>query len=328
MTSSPCASLSVVILTFNEERNLPASLESVSGWAADVFIVDSGSTDRTVAIAEQCGAHVVSHPFTNHARQWQWALEMLPFTTEWILALDADQSLTPELREEIGRKLPAWIGPDAPAGAYLNRRQIFRGRWIRHGGYYPKYLLKLFRRGSVSIDDGDLVDHHFAVAGPTVMLDGDLIEDNRNESDISVWIAKHNRYAVLQAREEEGRWSRADALAGRPSGSPDERTRRRKRVWSRLPLYIRPFAYFFYRYVVRLGFLDGKEGFVFHFLQAWWYRLLVDINRDELRRSAPENASLVEDASADRLRQGYGESRRSSPDCGRAEAEASSPVPR
>lgn len=286
------APLSVVVLTFNEERNLATCLESVAGLASQTFVVDSGSTDRTAAIARQFGAQVVSHSFESHARQWQWALSTLPLESAWVLALDADQSLTPELRDEIARTLPTWTGPGTPAGAYVNRRQIFRGRWIRHGGYYPKYLLKLFRRDAVSIDEGDLVDHHFSVNGPTLMLRGDVIENNRNEADIHVWIEKHNRYAMRQAREEEAPAScTGEAPSEHPFGSPDERTRSRKRVWNRLPLFVRPFFYFFYRYVIRLGFLDGKEGFLFHFLQAWWYRLIVDINRDELRRRALEMRS-------------------------------------
>jgi len=124
------------------------------------------------------------------------------------------------------------------------------------------------------------------VNGPTALLEGDLIEDNRNEAEIAVWIGKHNRYAVLQARDEETRWSAADAPTGKLTGTPDERTLWMKRVWNRMPLFFRPLGYFVYRYVFRLGFLDGKEGFIFHFMQAFWYRLLVDINRDELRRQA------------------------------------------
>jgi glycosyltransferase involved in cell wall biosynthesis len=279
------APLTVVVLTFNEERNLTRCLESVAGWVSQVVVVDSGSTDATTAIAQTFGAVVVTHRFESHARQWEWALSVPPITSEWVLALDADQWATAELREDLARRLLSWTGPAAPTGGYVNRRQIFRGRWIRHGGYYPKYLLKLFRLGHVRVDETDLVDHHFRVDGPTVRLAGDLIEDNRNEQDISVWIDKHNRYAVAQALEEEQRSSGSNrADAGRFFGSPDQRVTWQKRRWNQLPLYARPFAYFLYRYVVRLGFLDGKEGFVFHFLQAFWYRLLVDINRDELRR--------------------------------------------
>ncbi|HYN10675.1 MAG TPA: glycosyltransferase family 2 protein [Vicinamibacterales bacterium] len=291
--TDPRAPVTLVVLTFNEERNLPACLENVAGWAADMVVVDSGSTDRTVALAREFGARVVEHPFETHTRQWQWALANVPLTTDWVLALDADQRLTPELRAEIAERLQQ---PGETVGFFLNRRQIFRGRWIRHGGYYPKYLLKLFRRASVSLDDTELVDHHFQVAGRTENLRFDMIEDNQNEASIAVWIAKHNRYATLQARQDVLHESLADPAAGESSapasppahraGGPDARTRRLKRVWGRLPLFVRPCLYVFYRYVLRLGFLDGKEGFVFHVLQGFWYRLLVDINTDELRSRA------------------------------------------
>jgi glycosyltransferase involved in cell wall biosynthesis len=275
------APVSVVILTFNEERNLPACLASVTDWAEDVVVVDSGSTDQTTAIAKAHGARLVTHPFDTHARQWAWALADVPLTTEWVLALDADQQVTPELRHSI----VAALGREpAAAGYFVNRRQVFRGRWIRHGGYYPKYLLKLFRRSAARLDSDDLVDHHFRVDGRTERLAGDLIEDNRNEAEIFDWIAKHNRYARLQATEELARLQRPRDR-GQWRGDPDERTRRQKAVWARLPAYVRPLGYFLYRYVLRLGFLDGKQGFVFHFMQAWWYRLLVDINLDELRKA-------------------------------------------
>jgi glycosyltransferase involved in cell wall biosynthesis len=295
--------VAVVVLTFNEERNLEACLSSVAGWASELFVVDSGSSDRTVQIANAHGARVVTHPFDGHARQWHWALATLPLTADWVLALDADQALTPTLRNEITRRLSEWNRPGSPVGGYVNRRQIFRGRWIRHGGYYPKHLLKLFRRDAVSLDESDLVDHHFVVDGPTAILSGDLIEDNRNESSIAQWIDKHNRYAALQAREEEARVAgNGRTRRGRLFGTPDERTRWRKGIWYRLPLYVRPFGYFFYRYVVRLGFLDGKEGFVFHFMQACWYRMLVDINRDELRASQKDETSRNTDQEAASLR--------------------------
>jgi glycosyltransferase involved in cell wall biosynthesis len=292
--TEPTPIVSVIVLTFDEERNLRACLSSVVGLTPDIFVVDSGSTDRTVAIAAEFGAQVVRHPFESHARQWQWSLSTLPIRSPWVLALDADQALTPELKASMSENLLSWTSAGTPVGGYLNRRQIFRGRWIRHGGYYPKYLLKLFRRDAVVLDEDDLVDHHFHVTGPTAILAGDLIEDNRNESDIAVWIAKHNRYAVQQAREETARSVDPDQRPTRAFGSPDERTRWQKRIWYRLPLYARPFGYFIYRYVFRLGFLDGKEGFIFHFLQAFWYRLLVDINRDELRSA---NAARMELAS-------------------------------
>jgi len=285
-------SLTVVVLTYNEERNLSACLESMAGWAGEIFVVDSGSTDHTVAIAERYGTKAVMHPFESHASQWNWALRHLPFAYEWALCLDADQRVTPELREELCGLFG--VGPESVRrqarleevdGFYIKRRQIFRGRWIRHGGYYPKYLLKLFRHARGWSDEKELVDHHFYVSGKSSRLDADLLEDNQNESDILLWVQKHLGYAARQAREELLRQRGGTAWNIKPSlfGTPDQRTLWLKRLWSRLPLYVRPCLYFFYRYVLRLGFLDGKQGFLFHFLQGFWYRLLVDVVLDDLR---------------------------------------------
>ena len=195
--------LAAVILTFNEERNLDECLGSLAGWVSELHVVDSGSTDQTLAIAARHGARVTPHPFETHAKQWQWALLALPLEADWVLALDADQHVTPELAAEIGRLVTS--NDPAIAGGYVKRRQVFRGRWIRHGGIPPEYLLKLFRRSAVWMDEGDLVDHHFHVRGNTVLLDHDIVEDNRNEASIAEWTAKHNRYAVLQAKEQLAR---------------------------------------------------------------------------------------------------------------------------
>ena len=271
--------MDVVILSLNEEANIGRCLRSVSGLAQRTFVVDSGSCDRTGEIVRTEGATLTFHSFESHSRQWQWALESLPFESEWVLGLDADQEVSTELAHDIRRFISC---PGEAVGAFVARRQVFRGRWIRHGGYYPKYLLKLFRRDQVRVDERDLVDHHFYVDGQKAVLAGDLIESNENENCIAAWIAKHNRYAQLQAAEECGRHDEA-SREGSPFGDPDERTRWMKTIWRMLPLYLRPFVYFSYRYFVRLGFLDGKQGFIFHFLQAFWYRLLVDINIDEIR---------------------------------------------
>lgn len=294
------APLSVVVLTYNEGYNLPDCLASVSGWAQEIFVVDSGSTDGTREIAARYGAVVVEHPFETHAKQWNWALQNLPISTNWILALDADQRVTPELRGEIvevckresesRQRAPDSSGPTASLGDvdgfYIKRRQIFRGKWIRYGGYYPKYLLKFFRRGQGWADEGELADHRFYVQGKSALLGSDLIEDNRNESDILVWMQKHVVYAGRQAREEFLRRLNGTGWSVQPSlfGTPDQRTLWHKRLWYRMPLYVRPFIYFCYRYIIRLGFLDGRQGLLFHFLQALWYRIMVDVVLDDLRR--------------------------------------------
>ncbi len=276
--------VTAIVLTRDEELNLPTCLESLNGWVQRIVVVDSGSTDRTRDYARQLGATVLDHPFESHTRQWQWALEQAGRETEWVLGLDADQSVTPELRSSITE---LFSGRDPRLqqhdGFFLNRRQIFRGRWIKHGGYYPKYLLKLFRRGRVQLDQADLMDHHFHVIGPTGRLSGDLIERNLKEDAISFWLQKHIRYAELLAKEEVARAGGAvRPIADDAFGSPDQRVAWQKSRYHRMPRYWRAAAYFFYRYVLQLGFLDGREGFVFHALQAFWLRLIADVNLDEL----------------------------------------------
>jgi len=274
-----------IILTHNEELNLPACLESLCGWIDQIIVVDSGSSDATLDIVRRFEVQLIQHSFETHARQWLWALQNVPLRHNWILGLDADQRITVGLRDElITLFLNRHTRLDNIDGIYIKRRQIFRGVWIRHGGYYPKYLLKLFQRDKVFIDEQDLMDHHFYVAGRTIKVQHDILEDNKKEQSIAFWIEKHNRYAVLHAHEEFKRRKKQHVwpLDASLLGNPDQYVVWLKQQWDRMPLYVRPFMYFFLRYFALLGFLDGKQGFIFHFLQGFWYRLLVDIHLDEL----------------------------------------------
>lgn len=291
--------LSVVVFTYNEEKNLPDCLESLKGLDCELFVVDSGSTDQTVNIASRYGAKVFVHPWQTGPKQWNWALRNLPFSSEWALWMDCDQRLTPELKEEInnlfgkvdskpGEKDSGFIRRpivEGVDGFYIKRRQVFRGKWIKHGGYYPKYLFKLVRHAGAWCDEKEIMDVRLYVGGQTAFLRHDLIEDNQNESDIMFFILKHCRFAKLQAEEEFTR--RRDGMGWnvRPSlvGTPDQRILWLKNIWYRMPLYVRPFLYFFYLYFLRLGFLDGKQAFLFHFFRGFWCRLLVDVILDDLR---------------------------------------------
>jgi glycosyltransferase involved in cell wall biosynthesis len=293
--------LSVVVLTKNEERNLERCLESVARWCREILVVDSGSNDGTVKIAERYGAAVVSHPFESHTKQWNWALRNLPFRCEWALCLDADQQVTPELRTDIDSLLLKDAGKVPQNGFYIKRRQIFRGKWIKHGGYYPKYLLKMVRHELAWCDENERLDSRFYVKGTTGVLKHDLIEDNQNEHDMTFWIDKHNRYAVAQASEELHRRNRQVAWSLKPRffGTPDQRTLFLREIWYRfLPLYLRPFLLFFYRYFLRLGVLDGKQGLIFHFCQSLCCRLLVDAKIEELAESGRNGANIVSTVSA------------------------------
>ena len=217
--------ISVLVLTYNEGPNLEACLASVSSLAAEVFVVDSGSTDGTVDVAKRHGAKVITHAFETHTKQWNWALRNLPFSREWALCLDADHRVTMELAGEIAGLFRKGVSLTGVDGFYVKRRQVFRGKWIKHGGYYPKYMLKLVRHQQSWCDERELVDSRLYVKGLTKLLQNDVIESNEKETEISFWIAKHNGYASLQAQEEMRRARDATPWAVTPSlfGTPDQR---------------------------------------------------------------------------------------------------------
>lgn len=265
--------ISVVIPTLAEERNLPACLASVA-WADEVFVVDSGSRDRTAEIARAQGARVV--PFRYVAggpRKKTWALAELPFRNDWILLLDADERVTPELEAELRALFRR--GPDK-RGYYLNRRHLFLGRWLRHGGNYPSWNLRLVRRGAgrferLGTEDlasaGDVEVHeHVLLDGPAGYLRAPLLHEDFR--DLDQFIERHNRYSTWDARMRtllRGE-VRVESIPARLFGSPVERKRFLKRIWVRLPG--RPLLRFLYMYVLRLGFLDGRAGFIYAVFKA------------------------------------------------------------
>jgi len=278
--------LTVLVVTRNEEANIERCLASVHGFADQIFVVDSESADRTRELARRFADEVRELPY-DHTRiiPWifQWGLDHLPIRNDWVLILEADQAVPPELRAEIAALLArAEIAED---GFYVRRKQIFRGTWIRHGGYGHKHLLKLFRRSRGQLDPVEQ-DTRVYVRGRVGRLASPLEEWNRKEDAIQFYLQKHLRYAEAFAREELARrreripWK----LTPRFFGTPDQRTLWLKSRYYRLPLYLRPALYFVWRYFVLLGFLDGKNGFVFHFLQAFWFRLVVDVRLEELLR--------------------------------------------
>lgn len=279
--------LTVLLATRDEEANLGSTLEAVSSWVEQIVVLDSESSDRTVEIARQHGAEVVTLAY-EHGRiiPWifQWALDHREIRNDWILILEADQRVSEGLRREITRVVTD--ASERRAGFYLRRRQVFRGKPIRFGGYGGKRLLKLFRKGAGELDPVEQ-DTRVYVRGEVGTLRAPLIEWNRKEDEILFYLEKHVRYAEAFAREEHRRRTEALAFKGRARlfGTPDERVLWQKRAWYRMPLFVRPFLYFFWRYVLLLGFLDGGRGALFHFLQAFWFRLVVDVRLAELRRS-------------------------------------------
>ena len=279
--------LNIIILTYQEELNLPHALRSLKDLDCQVFVVDSGSTDRTLEIAESFGAHVVKHPFESHARQLNWALDELPLVGPWTLRLDADERLTDELAVEISRVVSST--PAAITGYLIKRRVYFWGRWIRFGGYYPTWLLRLWRTGMARSEDIWMDEHMVMTSGSIGKLRYDFIDENHK--GLAFWIDKHNLYSdreVMEINAASGQSSRQRV------GAEVARKRFMKNtIYRRSPLFLRAVAYAFLRYVILLGFLDGRAGFVFHFLQGFWYRLIVDAKlyesqTDKLSRGGAE----------------------------------------
>jgi glycosyltransferase involved in cell wall biosynthesis len=276
--------LSVVILTLNEELNLPACLASLRGLDAEIFVVDSGSSDRTLEIARQSGAQTVLHPFETQARQFNWAIESLPLSAPWIMRLDADERLTPELAEELKAAL-ACASEDV-SGFLVKRRVYFWGRWIRHGGYYPTWLLRIWRKGKGYCEDSWMDEHIVLTDGATQSLKADIIDENRK--GLAFWIAKHNGYSD---REVKRMLAPAETVSARQIGAQAARRRFLKdTLYGNAPPVLRAFLYWAFRYFLLLGFLDGKPGFVFHFLQGLWYRLIIDAKLYELDQPDAERS--------------------------------------
>jgi glycosyltransferase involved in cell wall biosynthesis len=274
--SEPCT---VVILTFNCASIIGETIAQAQKVSSDVRVVDSFSKDATRDIARAAGCDVVERAFKDYAEQRNWAIEQLRDRPGWQLHLDADEVLEDAAVGAIRAVLAA--GAAAPFDAYMLRRiDYFMGRRLRFSGMNPWHL-RLFRNGRGHCEHR-LYDQHFVAAGPAGKLVGSM--HDRNSVTLTDWTARHNRWSDLEAAELlRGSGSGEGTLRADFRGDPRERTRALKRLYYRLPGGLRSTAYFFYRYLFRLGFLDGREGFYFAFLQALWFRVLVDAKVHEAR---------------------------------------------
>jgi glycosyltransferase involved in cell wall biosynthesis len=263
-------SLSVVILTFNSQATIAATLASAAEISDDIHVVDSGSTDGTLAILVGYGVQVISHAFDNYGKQRNWAIDNLPLKYDWQLHLDADERLSPELAEKINALKGSF--PTDVDGYFIPRLMFFLGQSIRHGGMYPIWHMRLFRSGKGRCEDR-LYDQHFRCEGTTAQIHAPMIDDIR--MCLSEWTARHNRWSDAEVAEILNP-TRSGVVAGRFSGNPIERKRALRSGYNRAPLFLRAFGLFFYRYVLRLGFLDGMPGLIFFVLQTFWFRFLID----------------------------------------------------
>lgn len=273
--------LTIVILTLNEEANLPVALANVKGFASTVMILDSYSNDSTVSISEANGATVFQRNFDDFSSQRKYALEQLPIKTEWVLVLDADEYLSNELKAEIASVIPA-----SSYDAYMMKRRFYwNGKWIKRG-YYPTWLVRLGRVGLLTCDDRPINEHLICKTDRVGKLFNDFIDYNRK--GLSEWIAKHNAYSDREAQQLFKNEAPSEELSFLKSQYHRKRWLRYK-IWNKLPATLRPFTLFFYRYIVLGGILDGRHALQYHFLHAFFYRYLIELKLKELIRNKSIN---------------------------------------
>lgn len=285
--------ISVIVLTYNEEIHIRRCLENVKSFASEIFLVDSYSSDNTAEIAKKMGVSVFQNKWeNNYAKQFNWGLNNLPIKTKWVLRLDADEYLTPELIEELNQKLNLLL--DNETGIIFKRRHIFLGKWIRKGTY-PVKLLRLFQYKKAICEQRLMDEHIQLLEGESIEFNNDFIDHNLN--NISWWTAKHNGYAIREAVDlidiEFNILGNSLTDQNKELGEQASMKRSKKHKYAKMPLFWRSFLYFILRYFVNGGFLEGKEGFLWHFLQGWWYRTLVDAKIFEIKKACGNDKDKI-----------------------------------
>lgn len=277
--------LTVVILTKNEEENLRKCVESFRGIVKRFVIVDSFSTDGTEKLCRQLDIELrekgscldfYQNKWVDYATQLNWGLTQTGIKTEWSMRMDADEELMEDLVMEISEKLEKLSKPIN--GVVLRRRVIFMGRWIKHGGRYPEMLLRIFRTGKARCEQKIMDEHMVLLEGKSVKFRYDFVDNN--QKTLEWWTAKHNWYSNREVLDYQktlkASFKESLEVDERLAGQAALKRRVKNEGYYKLPKFFRAHLYFFYRYYIKLGFLDGTEGKIFHFLQAYWYRFLVD----------------------------------------------------
>lgn len=287
-----CRQVSAVVLCYNEAPNIRHCLESVKDFC-EIYVVDSGSTDGTVEICREYTDKLFQNAYKSHADQWQWALQNLSIETDWVLALDADFTVSERLKDRMANDL--MHVSENVAGIYVRHLYHFGGSLIRFGGT-KQYWLRLIRRGRAWPDPSEMVDFRFVADGQVLRWKESVFEYNRHDDDISTWLAKQDKFSLRLAVEEELRRSEVRRWSVHPRffGHTDERIAWLRDRWLHLPLYFRPVLYFIYRYFFALGFLDGRGGFLYAALQGFWLRLIVDWKTVQIRQARLTPTDLMD----------------------------------
>lgn len=268
-------SISAIILTYNEEKNIARCIENALRFSKKVIVVDSPSTDRTQEICKSFpNVDVVEHKYLgNQAAQFNWALDNIPVDTEWIFRLDADEYLSDELIEELHEKLPQMASEIT--GCVMKRDVVIMGRRIKHGKLKQPKFLRLWRTGKGRIENRVMDEHAILTEGRSIELQNYFFDENLN--GIETWVKKHLDYA----NREVLIYSNGQNMA---CAEMEKRNSQKSKYYSLLKFH-RGFWFFILRYIFLGGFLDGKAGFVWNFMQCWWYRTIVDIMIEESKHT-------------------------------------------
>ncbi|MEP4891148.1 MAG: glycosyltransferase family 2 protein [Aliiglaciecola sp.] len=279
-------SITAIILTFNEAQHIERCIKSLLNVCDEIFVIDSFSTDSTKEICEKLGAKVYQNPWTNYANQFQWGLDNCPINTKWVMRMDADEYIEADLQVELNHALDK-LGDDVQ-GLYIRRKYFFLGKWIKNGAVYPLNLLRIWQHKHGRIESR-WMDEHIVLdgGGKTNQLSGHIVDDNLNNT--RWWTDKHNKYAdreMIDILDKKYGLFESDESLKNDSSNRQAKIKRfvKEQMYNNLPIFVRPLFYFLYRYFIRLGFLDGKRGFAFHFMQGYWYRSMVDLRVYEAER--------------------------------------------
>jgi len=286
--------LSIFIPTFNEEIHIERALKSALSLTSNIFVVDSHSTDKTVEIAERMGVKVFQYKWeanSNWAKKFNWTLQHVPFPTSWIMRLDADEYLTLDFIQKI--RLELYGLPEDVTAISINRREYFMRRWMKHGGTYPKTMIRIVRKGKAFFESRIIDEHIEITEGRSIYWNIDICDDKI--ISLTKWIANHNIHATKEAitliDHELGLFSTNDETNNLDAAA--FKTRKKKNFYAKLPYFWRAWAFFAYRYVIKFGFKDGVEGFLYCFLQCLWYRTIADAKILEAYRVCGKNKDAL-----------------------------------
>ena len=277
-----------IILTFNEELHLERCLKNIKNCFDEVYVIDSYSQDKTKEIAIKQNVKFLENNFINHAKQFNWALSQIDQNVDWIFRIDADEIITDDLKKEILSKLPKL--DKSIKGIYINRYIFFQGKLLKHGGVFPNKVIRIFKKG-YGYYKNKWMDERLTINGPVTSFDSMLIDHNLNP--LQWWIEKHNIYSNREALELiKNCYLLPKLRVFNMKKNSNISFFNLKNLYLKLPLFTRSFLYFIYRYIIRLGLLDGYQGFCFHFLQGFWYRFLVDAKYHEFISAINNNQNI------------------------------------